>query len=172
MSQVPQAISDFFSRTTVPLTISDAREFDHPLLMVNAAFCLMTGYTKSEVEGRNCRFLQSDFDNEGPRADIRRALAESNDVQVLLNNKRASGEEFRNLLLLYSINDSQGAPVFFLGSQFDVTHASQRTLDVHGNLLDRGVSRVLSENDRLHIHTKRVLAEGAVKAVRAKLAAI
>lgn len=37
---------------------ADATLPDQPITYVNDAFCRMTGYGRSEVLGRNCRFLQ------------------------------------------------------------------------------------------------------------------
>ena len=36
----------------------------NPLVYVNAAFCDITGYSKAEAHGRNCRFLQ------GPETEL------------------------------------------------------------------------------------------------------
>lgn len=37
--------------------ITDPAKDDNPIVAVNAAFCQLTGYSKDEVLGRNCRFL-------------------------------------------------------------------------------------------------------------------
>lgn len=44
--------------TKSPVTITDNRLPDNPIVYCNAAFLDLTGYTKNEVLGRNCRFLQ------------------------------------------------------------------------------------------------------------------
>ncbi|MGV6839380.1 MAG: PAS domain-containing protein, partial [Planktomarina sp.] len=40
--------------------ISDCRQDDDPLIFVNAAFETLTGYTRADVLGRNCRFLNAE----------------------------------------------------------------------------------------------------------------
>ena len=42
------------------IMITDAAEFDNPVIYVNPAFERLTGYTKEEAAGRNARFLQGE----------------------------------------------------------------------------------------------------------------
>ena len=41
------------------ITITDALHEDNPIIYANTAFRKITGYTKEEILGRNCRFLQA-----------------------------------------------------------------------------------------------------------------
>ncbi len=38
--------------------LSDPTQTDTPMVFVNQAFCSLTGYSREETLGRNCRFLQ------------------------------------------------------------------------------------------------------------------
>ena len=49
--------------TRMPMIITDARQNDNPVVFANNAFCRLTGYSRDEIIGRNCRFLQ------GPETD-------------------------------------------------------------------------------------------------------
>ena len=49
--------------TRMPMIITDPSQHDNPSVFVNNAFLKLTGYTRLEVIGRNCRFLQ------GPETD-------------------------------------------------------------------------------------------------------
>lgn len=40
------------------ITIADCSQPDMPLIYINKGFCKMTGYSRDEVLGKNCRFLQ------------------------------------------------------------------------------------------------------------------
>jgi PAS domain S-box-containing protein len=40
----------------IPAVISDPRQPDNPIIACNEAFLDLTGYSRQEVIGRNCRF--------------------------------------------------------------------------------------------------------------------
>ena len=50
------------------IMITDAAEFDNPVIYVNPAFERLTGYTKEEAAGRNARFLQGAEPTRTPSA--------------------------------------------------------------------------------------------------------
>ncbi|BCX82475.1 adenylate cyclase [Methylomarinovum caldicuralii] len=80
------------------LTIAEVRDNDHPLIYVNSAFERLTGYSRLEVLGRDCRFLQ------GPETDrrtvdlLKAALIEGRPACVILLNYRKDGSAFWNEL--------------------------------------------------------------------------
>ena len=78
------------------ITISDSKLPDDPLIYVNRSFELMTGYSSEEVLGRNCRFLQGNDRNQSALLEIRAALREGRDCEVLLRNYRKDGTLFWN----------------------------------------------------------------------------
>lgn len=47
-----------FERTRMPMVVTDANEYDQPIVLANKAFVALTGYTAEDVIGRNCRILQ------------------------------------------------------------------------------------------------------------------
>ena len=49
-----------FQSVTSGISVADAMSPDFPLVYVNPAFEVMTGYSLEEVLGTNCRFLQRD----------------------------------------------------------------------------------------------------------------
>ena len=83
----------------------------------------MTGYSKSEVLGRNCRFLQ------GPETEVESvsalvdALRHGADVTVKLTNYRRSGETFENLVSLRPVHDSNGVYRFVIAVNADMSGA-------------------------------------------------
>ncbi|MGB0661752.1 MAG: PAS domain-containing protein [Mangrovicoccus sp.] len=114
-SDLPSAMHTLLESSRIPLTLADKTLPDTPLVYANSAFAALTGYSPEEVLNRNCRFLQGDLSQDAARAEIRDAIANSHDVQVILRNFRKSGEMFNNLLYLYSISDRH-----ILGSQFEL----------------------------------------------------
>ncbi len=103
------------------ITIADATQPDMPLIYVNPAFELTTGYSASEALGRNCRFLQGD-DRDQPQLEIvRAALREERACNVILRNYRKNGDLFYNELRLAPIFDLSGKLTHFVGITTDVT---------------------------------------------------
>lgn len=118
---VSYVLSQILNTCITGITLSDPYQPDHPLIYANEAFELMTGYTREEIIGHNCRFLQGD-DRDQPEIDrIREALRERKSVTVTLRNYRKDGSLFYNQLSIRPIYDEQGRLIYFLGSQYDIT---------------------------------------------------
>lgn len=107
------------------IVIADARLPDMPLVYVNPAFEKVTGYPRTEVLGRNCRFLQGKDTDPGAIGEIRRALAERRGVVVELLNYRRDGTPFWNRLTITPVHDPAGEVTHFIGVQSDVTERRQ-----------------------------------------------
>jgi PAS domain S-box-containing protein len=107
--------------TRMPMIITDPRQHDNPILFVNDAFCRLTGYDRSEIVGRNCRFLQGPDTNREDVARIRLAIAARQKIEIAIYNYRKDGTPFWNQLLLAPVNDARGEVAYFFASQYDVT---------------------------------------------------
>jgi PAS domain S-box-containing protein len=105
----------------VGVTIADARADDVPLVFVNEGFLRLTGYDRSEVVGRNCRFLQGESTDPGPVATMRAAIDEGNPAEVTLRNYRKDGSGFWNRVSLHPVSLDGGRVTHFVGIQEDVT---------------------------------------------------
>ena len=115
--QIPEGISrETMEDLPFALVIADAQLPDMPLIYVNAAFERITGYSRSAVIGRNCRFLQGPNTNERDRMTIREALSHGEEITVDIINYRSTGEEFINRLLLSPMK-RDGKVTHFLGIQ-------------------------------------------------------
>ncbi|KAI8464289.1 MAG: hypothetical protein J3K34DRAFT_492346 [Monoraphidium minutum] len=93
------------------IAVADPSLPDAPMVRtvyVNDAFLRLTGYTRAECLGRNCRFLQGPG-TEGPAlARLRGALAAREDCQVELLNYRKDGAPFWNLLSITHVWAPEG----------------------------------------------------------------
>ena len=103
------------------IVISDAQQPDMPIIYVNPAFESITGYSRAEVVGRNCRFLQADDHDQPALDDLRAALREGRSCQVVLRNYRKDGTLFWNELNLAPLHDEEGRLVNYVGVQNDIT---------------------------------------------------
>jgi sigma-B regulation protein RsbU (phosphoserine phosphatase) len=109
------------SATAEGITIADARRPDHPLIYVNAGFERLTGYSREDVVGQNCRFLQGAGTDANTVAEIRDALAAARECTVEILNYRKDGTPFWNRLSITPVRDHEGEVTHFIGVQSDVS---------------------------------------------------
>jgi PAS domain S-box-containing protein len=64
-------------------------------------FCSFTKYTKEEIEGRNCRFLQGPGTDKEDVKKVREAIEGKKDVSLQLLNYRKDGSTFINQVSVY-----------------------------------------------------------------------
>ena len=103
------------------VVITDALRPGNPIIYVNPAFELTTGYTAAEVVGQNCRFLQADDRDQQALEDLRAAIREGREMRVVLRNYRKDGTLFYNELSVSPVRDEYGRIANFVGVQVDIT---------------------------------------------------
>jgi PAS domain S-box-containing protein len=103
------------------VVVTDARLPDNPIIFANPAFERLTGYPSSEIEGRNCRFLQGLDLDQSPRRRIRGAVLIGLESQEVLRNYRKDGTLFYNELSISPVYDSKGSVRYFIGVQREVS---------------------------------------------------
>lgn len=109
----------------VGITIADASAPDAPLIYLNDQFTELTGYDRSDVLGRNCRFLQGAETDPAAVTAMREAIDAGEPVSVELVNYRADGEEFWNEVTIAPVRDGDGNITHFVGFQSDVTRRKE-----------------------------------------------
>ncbi|MEQ9622105.1 PAS domain S-box protein [Coleofasciculus chthonoplastes] len=107
------------------IVLSDACQPDLPIVYCNPAFEKITGYSRQEVVGRNCRFLQGADTDPQVIKQIRQALRTEQEVKVVLKNYRKDGIPFWNELAISPIRDAKGRVIYFVGVQTDITSRKQ-----------------------------------------------
>lgn len=96
---------------SVALVLCDLEVPDEPIVYATDAFCDLTGYSKPEILGRNCRFLQFASPNSKSKSSIqtklhgkstasrmRSAINERKEIQLKVVNYRKNGQKFNNLI--------------------------------------------------------------------------
>ena len=108
-----------------------------PLIYVNKKFESMTGYNRSEIVNKNCRFLQSTRTEPNQIKLMIDALRLAKPVKVAITNVRKDGSEFGNLLAMKPVFDRNGVYSYVIGVQCDVSDptVSHRTMRVVEDLL-------------------------------------
>jgi len=90
-----QAIRDM----TCSVTLADPSQPDCPLIGCSAGFEALTGYSRTEVVGRNCRFLnRGNKLDVGLRRTLQQAVKNGTEFIGILPNTKKNGDVFKNLL--------------------------------------------------------------------------
>jgi PAS domain S-box-containing protein len=112
-----QAVND----APIGISIADATRPDVPLIYVNDEFVQLTGYSREETLGRNCRFLQGPGTRDEPVRKMREAIADETTVTVELRNYRKDRTMFWNRVSLSPLRDDDGEVTHYVGFQENVT---------------------------------------------------
>ncbi|PWA61010.1 LOV domain-containing protein [Artemisia annua] len=99
--------------------ITDPRLPDNPIIFASDSFLELTEFTREEILGRNCRFLQGPETDQGTVDKIRVAIREQREITVQLINYTKSGKKFWNLFHLQPMRDQKGELQYFIGVQLD-----------------------------------------------------
>ncbi|MBW3586360.1 MAG: PAS domain S-box protein, partial [Cyanobacteria bacterium 0813] len=103
------------------IAITDATVADNPIIYVNPSFERITGYRRDEVMGKNCRFLQGDDTGTPAAKQLRIAIEEGRESQVILRNFRKDGTPFWHELSIAPVYNSRRHLTHFIGVQTDIT---------------------------------------------------
>lgn len=110
----------------VATVVTDPQRADNPIIYTNQTFEKLTGYTREEVIGLNCRFLQGETTNDSAIQQLKNALANQEQTTVTLRNFRKDGTPFWNRLNIepLTIDDK----LYFIGTQTDVSNEERQRL--------------------------------------------
>lgn len=100
--------------------IADANDPHLRLIYVNRAFETITGFSRSEAIGKNCRYLQGSDRLQPEIARMREAIAEGKPVEATLRNYRKDGRLFWNSIQLFTFS-APGEMTYVVGLIKDVT---------------------------------------------------
>ncbi len=101
------------------MIVTDNRAPDNPIIAANSAFLGLTGYSRAEVLGRNCRMLSGPGTEAEARTELRNAILEERPTIVELTNYRKDGSAFRNAVMIAPVRGDDGNAALFVGSQMD-----------------------------------------------------
>mmetsp|Transcript_6836 Transcript_6836/g.9853 ORF Transcript_6836/g.9853 Transcript_6836/m.9853 type:complete len:515 (+) Transcript_6836:49-1593(+) len=95
--------------------ITDPSLQDNPIVYASDGFLELTGYSRENVLGRNCRFLQGAETNKAKIAQIAKSISMGEDVSVTFINYAADGTPFWNKLFIAALRDAQNNIVNYIG---------------------------------------------------------
>ncbi|MDP3904437.1 MAG: PhnD/SsuA/transferrin family substrate-binding protein, partial [Methylococcaceae bacterium] len=94
---------------------------DQNILWVNDAFLSITGYSKADIMGKNCRFMQGPATDLQTLEELRIALEQGHEFSAEILNYRKDGSSFWNDLTISPTHDEQGQLTHFVGVTRDIT---------------------------------------------------
>jgi len=146
--------------------VCDADEHDCPIVYCSENFERLTGYTKHEILGRNCRFLQApdgrvhggvkrSYVDDDSVLYLKEAVNASKEAQVSMINYRKGGQPFMNLLTIIPIMDYGTHVKWFVGFQVDLVEQPNSVIDKNSGKVPIDIiacARLTS--DRWHIRSE------------------
>lgn len=111
--------------------VCDVTQHDLPIVYCSDIFERLTGYTKHEILGRNCRFLQAPdgkiqagvkrkYVDDQSVLRIKNMINQRQEAQISLINYRKGGQPFMNLLTMIPITWDSDEIKYFVGFQVDL----------------------------------------------------
>ena len=111
--------------------VCDVTQHDIPIVYCSDVFERLTAYTKYEILGRNCRFLQSPdgkieagvkrkYVDDQSVLRIKNMINERQETQISLINYRKGGQPFMNLLTMIPIAWDTDEIKYYVGFQVDL----------------------------------------------------
>ncbi len=129
----PDIFFDVVEMSPVPMLLTDPAQEDNPIIFANHAFITMAGYSRLEIMGRNCRFLQGPMTDPATLAQMRAAIAARAVFTDEILNYRKDGSTFWNALFISPVFTANDELAYFFSSQLNVSrrhdaeHALART---------------------------------------------
>lgn len=111
--------------------VCDVTQHDIPIVYCSDVFERLTGYTKHEILGRNCRFLQAPdgkiqagikrkYVDDRSVLRIKSMINQRQEMQISIINYRKGGQPFMNLLTMIPITWDNEEIKYYVGFQVDL----------------------------------------------------
>nr|AML76363.1 putative LOV domain-containing protein [Ishige okamurae] len=97
--------------------VTDPQLPDNPIVYASDNFIELTGYARTQVLGRNCRFLQGPDTDPDAVAKIRKGIEEGIDTSVYLRQYKADGTVFWNHVFVAALRNSDRKIINYVGIQ-------------------------------------------------------
>ncbi|MDP1864209.1 MAG: EAL domain-containing protein [Thiobacillus sp.] len=141
-----------FESTREGVVITDLQPH---IVSVNAAYTSITGYTETEVVGRNPSLLQSGREDLAFYRTMWNSILETGHWQGEIWNRRKSGELFPQLLTVSTVYDGDGLPSNYVGLMTDISQLkdSEARFEhlAHYDSLTKLPNRLLLQSQLKHV---------------------
>lgn len=152
LSKTDYVLVEALSNSTQNFVISDPKLPDNPIIFASQRFYNLTGYSREEVIGRNCRFLQGPETDPREIAKIREAVANGTDVQVVVKNYRKNGEMFWNRLFIAPLRNVGDNIVNFIAVQSEISaETAKKIAEVEKQQAERAKEQAESAKEQASV---------------------
>jgi PAS domain S-box-containing protein len=101
--------------------ITGQRYEGFPLVYVNKAFEKTTLYSRNEILGKSCKFLQSEKTEMEQMQKITEALSKGESIKIAMTNVRKDRSEFLNFLALRPVFSAENTMLYVIAVQYDIS---------------------------------------------------
>ncbi len=131
-----------FEASPTPMVVTDPRRADNPIVWTNGAFLSLTGFSREELYGRNCRLLQGPLTDPAVLQAMREALAAGRPIECEVLNYRKDRTPFWNGMTINPVRDAAGTVLFYFSAQADMTdkHRLELAMRDANDALEREVN--------------------------------
>lgn len=116
LSRSDFALIENLSATRQSFVITDPRLPDNPIVYASGAFLELVGYTRDQVVGRNCRFLQGIDTDPKSLEPIRKAIETGGDGAACILNYKSDGRPFWNNFFIAALRDRKNQIVNYVST--------------------------------------------------------
>ncbi|KAJ6793934.1 protein TWIN LOV 1 [Iris pallida] len=99
--------------------LTDPHLPDMPIVYASDAFLNMTGYSRNDVLGRNCRFLTGPGTDGEVLHQIKDSIRREQPCTACILNYRKDGSSFWNCLHISPVRNATGKVAYYVGVQID-----------------------------------------------------
>ncbi|QYJ80699.1 EAL domain-containing protein [Shewanella acanthi] len=121
-------LAQVFQQSGEGITIIDAKD---KIVDVNNAFTKITGYSREEAIGQDCRFLEGDRTDDSIDAEIRLALEQTGFWQGEVWDRHKEGYEFPKWLMMSAVKDDTGTVSHYIASFTDISERKINEERIH-----------------------------------------
>nr|AML76704.1 putative LOV domain-containing protein [Heracleum maximum] len=105
--------------------LTDPHLSDMPIVYASDAFVQLTGYSRNEVLGWNCRFLSGQDTDSSTQFQIKESIRIEQPCTVCILNYRKDKSSFWNYLHISPVRNASGKIAYFVGVQIDASGKNQ-----------------------------------------------
>ncbi|UVT15921.1 MAG: PAS domain-containing protein [Nitrospira sp.] len=123
--------SRVIAATNCGVFVTDATFPHHPVVYVNPAFLILTGYAEHEIVGQTTAILSGPDTDRASIEKLALALQDGSACRVSLRHYRKNGTSFWNEVTLTPVVDQAGRLTSVIWVMNDVSHIRQLEADLH-----------------------------------------